>query len=72
MKEYKIYYIIKMNSRSYCYALIVQAKNAKEALKTCSIEVFQKTGRNCFTPSTKDPRINSPKVQVINGLPPHK
>ncbi len=72
MKSYNVYYVIKMNSRGYTYMLTVQAKNAREAIGVCRAEVWQKTGRNCFTPGTVDPRIKYPYVQVIKGLPPHK
>jgi hypothetical protein len=70
MKQYTVYYVIKMNSHSYTYSLDVSADTAKHAVANVKDYVWRETGRNAFTPTTKAP--TNPKVEVIKGLPPCK
>lgn len=70
MKQYTVYYVIKMNGQAYTYALDIKAKNASDAIREIKRGVLARTGRNAFTPTTKAP-IN-PNVEVIRGIPPSK
>lgn len=53
MKTYQVFYWIKKNKKEYLNHIFVVAKNQKEALKKCKIQVFEKTGRNAFRATTK-------------------
>ena len=70
MKQYTVYYVIKMNGTAYTYSLDTKAHTAKEAIANIKAYVYTETGRNAFTPCTSAP--TNPKVEVIKGLPPHK
>ena len=71
MKNYIVYYTIKMNGESYLYAMKVEAKNANEAKDLCTGIVFRETGRNAFTPSTKLSKWDIGK-EIYSGMPPVK
>jgi len=65
-KSYRIYYTIKMNSKEDAYNINILAKNQKEACDTVKREVYTKTGRNAFRPTTK------PYKDAVEGMPPKK
>lgn len=56
MKNYEVFYWIKANSTETLHSLVVEAANSKEACSKCKAQVFAKTGRNAFRPTTKNPR----------------
>lgn len=70
MKEYTVYYVIKMNGHAYMYCLNAFAPNSATAVKRVRDHVFDETGRNAFTATTTPPK--NPKIEVIKGLPPSK
>lgn len=70
MKNYTIYYIIKMNGTQYSYKTDTTANTAKEAKAKVVLDVEQKTGRHAFAPSTTPPK--NLNVEVLEGFPPHK
>lgn len=50
MKNYQVFYYLKMNKKEYLEHMFVTAKNQKEAIAIVKKEVFAKTGRNAFRP----------------------
>lgn len=52
MKNYTVYYIIKANHQEWLHKMTVEAENSREATKVCKKEVFEKTKKNAFRPST--------------------
>lgn len=55
MKQYQVFYWLKMNNHEYLRHMFVTAPNAREACKVCKEEVKKQTGRNAFRPTTKAP-----------------
>ena len=53
MKNYDVRYWIKANRAEVEYAMIVFAKDAKEACQICKERVKENCGRNAFRPVAK-------------------
>lgn len=68
MKEYQVFYWLKMNRREHLRHMFVRANNAREACAICKRQVYQQTGRNAFRPTTKVPELdqyrNNPNFEV--------
>lgn len=62
MKTYTVYYIIKQNRHGYLRNETVEANNQKEAIKAVREQVREKTGRNAFSATCKEP------VKIERGL----
>lgn len=67
LKSYQVYYIIKKNNREYLEHIFINANNTKAACQECKRIVREKTGRNAFYPTTKEPKQINEKDCIING-----
>lgn len=52
MKNYTVYYVIKVNRAEWLHKMVVESVNAREAVRLCKTAVFEKSGKNAFRPST--------------------